>query len=147
MALTFDAKAFPKGFRIRNTPVALSFCHDGSFVPVYARSDFSFIAEGGQQLVYWDDSAYVTQWVPANAKDVVAQSQQMVQRPPNANDAEIDAFFSSLESEAPQLSKPPAPGQQASAPQPSASAAVLTSTADDKPKGTPAGKMAFLWRR
>ncbi|ORY84110.1 hypothetical protein BCR35DRAFT_324803 [Leucosporidium creatinivorum] len=108
LATAFNARQYPQGFRIRNSVVAFSFCHENSFVPIYARSEFSFKGEGGQQLAYWDDKAFVSVWVPPQVAKAAAAAAKAAKTTSSAED-DMEAFFSSLEAEAPHIAAEGAP--------------------------------------
>lgn len=109
LATAFNARQYPQGFRIRNSVVAFSFCHENSFVPIYARSEFSFKGEGGQQLAYWDDKAFVSTWVPPQAIKAAAAAAAKTAKITNSAEDDMEAFFSSLEAEAPHIAAEGAP--------------------------------------
>lgn len=71
-------------------------------MPIYARSEFSFQGEGGQQLAYWDDKAFVSVWVPPQAIKAAAAAAKATKTIDSAED-DMEAFFSSLEAEAPHI--------------------------------------------
>ncbi|GAA5979661.1 hypothetical protein JCM5350_003801 [Sporobolomyces pararoseus] len=101
LASAFNATLHPSGFRIRNRIIALSFKHENSFIPIYAKSDWSFKGEGGQQLAYWDDKGYVQPWV---APEPSKEELERIPKGPKADeDAKIDkdmmAFLGELEDE------------------------------------------------
>ncbi|KAM0791595.1 hypothetical protein ACM66B_006038 [Microbotryomycetes sp. NB124-2] len=91
LAAAFNSRIYPEGFHIGNAIVAFSFSHENSFTPIYAKSEWSFEGEGKQQLAYWDDKGYASVYVPPAA--IAAQAKA------DTADADMDAFFSSLESE------------------------------------------------
>ncbi|KAM0752948.1 hypothetical protein T439DRAFT_378702 [Meredithblackwellia eburnea MCA 4105] len=137
----FNVNIYPTGFRIRNTIVALSFSHENSFVPIYARSEWSFKGEGGQQLAYWDDKAFVNAWIPPSTatlkQPAAAKSPAPAQKNTTDSDADMEAFFSSLEAEItplpapsttstqPSISAPPESLPPAPAPAPATSSKTL----------------------
>lgn len=96
LASAFNPKFYPKGYRIRSSIIAFSFCHANSFVPIYAPSEFSFKSQGGQQLAYWDDKAFVTSFVPLSHRPV-----PVIKAVASKEDEDIDAFFSSIEAALP----------------------------------------------
>lgn len=117
-----NPRIFPQGFRVRGTVATVSFSHENSFVPIYAKSDWSFRGEGGQQLAYWDDKAFVAAWVPpASTPGTRAGTPVSAPSPVKKAglaasaaaaetgtgdadaDADMDAFFSSLEAEMPEI--------------------------------------------
>ncbi|GAA5874348.1 hypothetical protein JCM16303_005821 [Sporobolomyces ruberrimus] len=110
LASAFNATLHPAGFRIRNRIIALSFTHENSFIPIYAKSDWSFKGEGGQQLAYWDDKGYVHPWLaPAPSKE---ELEKIPKGPKADEDAKIDkdmmAFLGELEDEGDESSNAPA---------------------------------------
>lgn len=90
----FNARFYPTGFRIKNAPVAFSFCHENAFIPKYAKSEWSFAGEGGQQLAYWDDKAFVSVWTPP-----VTNAAGSAPKNNDDPDADMEAFLSSLDVE------------------------------------------------
>lgn len=101
LAAAFNPALHPAGFRIRNRILALSFKHDNSFIPIYAKSDWSFKRDAGQQLAYWDDKGYVQPWIaPAPTQ---AELDRIPKGPKADEDAKIDkdmmAFLGELEDE------------------------------------------------
>ncbi|GAA5913667.1 uncharacterized protein JCM6883_004044 [Sporobolomyces salmoneus] len=106
LASAFNAALHPSGFRIRNRILALSFKHENSFIPIYAKSDWSFKGEGGQQLAYWDDKGYVQPWLaPAPTQE---ELDRIPKGPKADEDAKIDkdmlAFLGELEDESTETS-------------------------------------------
>ncbi|GAA5937958.1 hypothetical protein JCM1841_005036 [Sporobolomyces salmonicolor] len=104
LASAFNAHYHPSGFRVRASIIALSFCHENSFIPIYAKSDWSFRGEGGQQLAYWDDKGFVQPWVPP--PPVPEPAGVRIPKGPKADeDAKVDkdmaAFFEEIEAEMP----------------------------------------------
>jgi len=103
LGAAFNAAFHPSGFLIRNRIIALSFTHENSFIPIYAKSDWSFRGEGNQQLAYWDDKGYVQPWIaPTPTQEEVAK----IPKGPKADeDAKMDkdmmAFLGELEEEEP----------------------------------------------
>jgi len=136
-----NPRVFPQGFKIRGAIGTVSFSHENSFVPIYAKSDWSFRGEGGQQLAYWDDKAFVAVWVPpastpgTRAGTPVASTSPAQKGGPGPGavtfksgsadvdgdgdaDADMDAFFSSLDAEIPELVEEggvPGPGERSAA--------------------------------
>jgi RNA-binding protein 5/10 len=109
LASAFNASLHPSGFRIRNRILALSFTHENSFIPIYAKSDWSFKGDGGQQLAYWDDKGFVQPWLaPAPSKE---ELEKIPKGPKADEDAKIDkdmlAFLGELEDEDPEASGAP----------------------------------------
>ncbi|GAA5857770.1 hypothetical protein JCM1840_000901 [Sporobolomyces johnsonii] len=104
LASAFNAHYHPSGFRIRSSIIALSFCHENSFIPIYAKSDWSFRGEGGQQLAYWDDKGFVQPWVPPPPPPEPA-GVRIPKGPKAYEDAKVDkdmaAFFEEIEAEMP----------------------------------------------
>lgn len=105
----FNARFYPTGFRINNAVVAFSFCHENSFIPIYARSEWSFKGEGGQQLSYWDDKGFVTIWTPPTASAPSDSQAKGTASTAGDPDADMEAFLSSLDTEAPSAEHAPAP--------------------------------------
>lgn len=119
-----NPRIFPQGFRVRGTVATVSFSHENSFVPIYAKSDWSFRGEGGQQLAYWDDKAFVVAWVPPASTPGTRAGTPVAAPSPTKKagavvmgaaiqpsgvdgdaDADMDAFFSSLEAEMPEIAQ------------------------------------------
>ncbi|SCV72033.1 BQ2448_4727 [Microbotryum intermedium] len=117
MASVMNATSYPQGFRIRKAAAAVSFCHENSFIPIYANSEWSFRGDGGQQLTYWDDKSYVTHWVPpasslhmvggasSNSSSQHLDSEQSGQsgggKDMDPSEADMEAFLSSIAAEMP----------------------------------------------
>jgi hypothetical protein len=100
LASAFNPHLFPTGFRIRSSIIAFSFSHENSFVPMYARSEWSFKGDGGMMLSYWDDKAYVKDWMPsgtAASKVIVEKKVEKVQE--KDSEADMEAFFDEIEKE------------------------------------------------
>ncbi|KAI5481851.1 RNA-binding protein [Pseudohyphozyma bogoriensis] len=109
LANAFNPNLYPKGFKIGSSVVAFSFCHENSFVPIYAKSEWSFKGEGGQQLAYWDDKAFVTAWTPsATAPAPAPPSSSAAPKKVDDSEADMEAFFSSLDAEVSPSVAPPA---------------------------------------
>lgn len=112
LANAFNPHLYPTGFRIRSSIIAFSFCHENSFIPIYAHSEWSFKGEGSQQLAYWDDKAFVSAWAPQGAEKakvpfVAKSAQQTKDEEAAAAEADMEAFFSSIEAEVvPVVSEP-----------------------------------------
>ncbi|KAK4705775.1 hypothetical protein P7C70_g438, partial [Phenoliferia sp. Uapishka_3] len=119
LANAFNPNLYPTGYRIRNSVVAFSFCHENSFVPIYAKSEWSFKGEGGQQLAYWDDKAFVNAWIPPTKGVGAVELSSKKASVDDLGDADMDAFFSSIEAETPASA---AVGPASTAPQRSTSA-------------------------
>ncbi|GAA5939364.1 uncharacterized protein JCM15063_004499 [Sporobolomyces koalae] len=101
LSSAFNAGLHPSGFRIRNRIIALSFTHENSFIPIYAKSEWSFRGEGGQQLAYWDDKGFVQPWLaPAPSQE---ELDRLPKGPKADEDAKMDkdmmAFLGELEDE------------------------------------------------
>ncbi|SCZ88460.1 BZ3500_MvSof-1268-A1-R1_Chr2-1g04424 [Microbotryum saponariae] len=109
MASVMNPISYPQGFRIRKVAAAVSFCHDNSFVPIYAKSEWSFNGDGGQQLTYWDDKSFVTHWIPPatslrTGRGAASASQQEnveVEKEMDPAEADMEAFLSSIAAELP----------------------------------------------
>lgn len=106
LATVFNPAMYPTGYRIRSSVVAFSFCHENSFVPVYAHSEWAFQGEGGQQLTYWDDKAFVSAWVPTAPRAAPAGPTR--KQPGATTDSDVDAFLSSFGEDTKMLEVPEA---------------------------------------
>lgn len=111
LSAVFNSECHPTGFRVRSSVIAVSFCHENSFVPIYAASEWSFKGEGGQQLIYWDTKAFVNAWSPSIPKpsvvlitaDKTSSAQDLTREKKETADDDMEAFFSSIEAEVPAL--------------------------------------------
>ena len=85
---------------MHNRPLGVTFAHAESFRPAYAASPWSFRLDD-KDLLYWDDKACVTIFVPKTAaKDDVA-------KPPSTDvDADAEAFLAMFEDATPAEAAP-----------------------------------------
>ncbi|POY75100.1 hypothetical protein BMF94_1730 [Rhodotorula taiwanensis] len=113
LSAAFNPQFHPTGFRIRNSIVAASFSHENSFVPLYSPSPWSFKGDGGAQLAYWDDKGFAQPWTPPAMPDPAA-ALRGVPKAPRAQEeakaeADLAAFFDSIEEEMPAIADAEAP--------------------------------------
>lgn len=92
LSSAIQPRLYPTGFRLRSSIVSFSFSHENSFVPVYAKSEWSFKGEGGMGLSYWDDKAFVSPWMPKEEAKKMEKEKE---------DADVEAFLSQIEKEMP----------------------------------------------
>ncbi|CAG8564071.1 8012_t:CDS:2 [Paraglomus brasilianum] len=76
--LTRNREYYPDGFVIDSRQVSLNYAHAGSFVPVYATTEWTIWGDDGVALSYWDEKAYAVEYSGpvVNNKDVVIEKEE-----------------------------------------------------------------------
>jgi hypothetical protein len=93
--LIHNREYYPDGFVIDSKKVSIDYAHGGSFVPVYATTEWTIWGDEGVALSYWDEKAYAVEYagpVVNNGSVVTENEEEQVQLKVKERVEENDMF-------------------------------------------------------
>ena len=106
-----NSKLNPRGFRINDGPIAVTFCHPEAFRVAYAPSHYSYRNEESERdMQYWDTSAFASVHEMTGLKLLREKRAAMTEQDKKNAEREqdVDAFFADLDKETAEAGKVPA---------------------------------------